>query len=123
MLDDAIPPSAKNDTERLFAEAHGSDTIAVFYHFATFSELGGLLNKTKLQLLETILTIRNQGELSRLRHLIAYSVEGKTSEARNSKITSPKDEPAIHVNIGEPITSLKTANSLASVCHRYTQLF
>ena len=95
------PPSAKNDTERLFAEAHGSDTIAVFYHFTTFSELGGLLNKTKLQLLE------DYNDYSEPRGAImfttldrSYSVEGKTSETRNSKITSPNDEPAIHVNIG-----------------------
>jgi len=100
MLDDATLPSAKNDTERLFAEAHGSDTIVVFYHFATFSGSGELLNKTELQLLEDYIDyLEQRGDVTFTTLDRSYSVEGKMSETRNSKITSPNDETAAHSNI------------------------
>ena len=61
----------KNETERLFAEVRGSDTVVVFYHFATFSGPRELLNETKLQLLEDYIDyLKQRGETSRLRRSI-----------------------------------------------------
>ena len=57
-----VSETTKNETERLFAEVRGSDTVAVVYHFATFSGPRELLNETKLQLLEDCINYLKQRE-------------------------------------------------------------
>lgn len=84
ILDDTTLQFAKNETERLFSEEHGSNTIIVFYHFATFSGPGEVLNETKLRLLEDYIDyLKQRGDVTFTKLDRSYSVEAKTSGGLN----------------------------------------
>ena len=100
ILDDATLQSAKNETERLFAEEHGSDTIIVLYHFATFSGPGEVLNETKVQLLESYIDyLKQRGDVTFTKLDRSYLVEGLTSEKQNTTTTSHANSTVTHSNV------------------------
>jgi len=83
----------------------------VFYHFATFSGPRELLNETKLQLLEDYIDyLKQRGDVTFTTLDRSYSVEGKTSEAQNSKINSQDDRAGILSNIGGDRNALKNSD-------------
>lgn len=88
-LDDATLQSVKNETERLFSEEHGSNTIIVLYHFATFSGPGEVLNETKVQLLEDYIDyLKLRADVTFTRLDRTYSVEITPAERLNPATTS-----------------------------------
>jgi peptidoglycan/xylan/chitin deacetylase (PgdA/CDA1 family) len=100
ILDDVTLRFAKNETERLFSEEHGSNTIIVFYHFATFSESGEVLNETKLQLLESYIDyLKQRGDVTFTKLDRSYLVEGITSEKQNIDTTSHVNSTTTHSSI------------------------
>jgi peptidoglycan/xylan/chitin deacetylase (PgdA/CDA1 family) len=89
ILDDATLQFAKNETDRLFSEKHGSNTIIVFYHFATFSGPGEVLNESKVRLLEDYIDyLKQRGDVTFTKLDRSYSVESKTSGRLNPDTTS-----------------------------------
>jgi peptidoglycan/xylan/chitin deacetylase (PgdA/CDA1 family) len=100
ILDDATLQSAKNETERLFTEEHGSDTIIVLYHFATFSGPGEVLNETKVQLLESYIDyLKQRGDVTFTKLDRSYLAEGITSEKQNTNSTSHANSTVTHSNV------------------------